>query len=331
MLEGLFGHVIPNVFEILPYLHARQLFPDWEIRAAFYGTAPHGAVIPGVVDLAYKVAPGPKKDVDFRKIQNRHRHVLGNDWPALSAIWNDYFRIPDRIIRNARSVGSLSDALGIHYRGNDKNTALWDTNPVSHDDFLAIIRDFLIRRPEFRRIFLATDDFSFVELLTRKLSVEIINLGEVVLHKAETSLDVKTDRAMLDCVLLSRCRAVLLTSSALSAFAKIFSPELEIYRVAASKRFADVPYFPVAYVPRYETSSPQIAALVDRLMAGDWSEGADAHLFTAPFAARPRWSAAVNLIRLLYSYVRWVERWPGFQWITGLREMGSNPGRRRKE
>jgi hypothetical protein len=320
MLEGLFGAVLPNVFEILPYLHRRGIFPDWEIRAAFYGTPPHGAVIPGVVELAYAVAPGPKKDVDFRKIQNRHRHVLGNDWHGLSAIWNDYFRIPDRIIRNAEIVGPLSDVVGVHYRGNDKNTALWDTNPVSHDDFLTIIRDFLGRRPEFRRIFLATDDFNFFDLLRRSLSVEIINLGEVVLHKAETSLDIKTDRAMLDCVLLSRCRAVLLTSSALSAFAKIFNPDLEIYRVAASKRFADVPYFPVAYIPRYETSSPEIAALIDRLMAGDWSKDPDAHLYTASFAARPRWSFAVNTVRLLYSYVRWVDRLAGFQWIRGLRK-----------
>src|SRR5258706_15353333 len=108
---------------------------------------------------------------------------------------------------------------------------------------------------------------------------------------------------MLDCVLLSRCGTVLQTSSGLSAFAKILNPNLEIYRVAASKRFYDVPYFPVAYIPRYNSPSPDISALVDRLMVDDWTQDADAHLFAEPFVARPRWSPA-SPVRFIKGYLR---------------------------
>ncbi len=320
-MEGLFGQVLPYVFEILPYLHARNIFPDWEIPSTLYGYPPHGLIIPGVVDLAYQATPGPKVEVNLLQLRIRHSQVLGNDWRRLSTIWNDYFCIPHRITESAATLGSLSDAVGVHYRGNDKLTASWDTNLVTHNDYLLIIRDFLATRPEFRRIFLATDDFRFYHFLKLNLSLDIINLGEVGFHKVEAGLEelaAKADRAMLDCVLLSRCGAVLLTSSALPSFTKILNPELEIYRVSASKLFAAIPYFPVAYIPCYNSSSPQISALVDRLMKNDWTREGDAQFYNVPFAAGPRYLLP-SALRRVYNYVRGVEQWRGFGWIGRLR------------
>src|SRR4051812_27408612 len=79
LLEGLFGQVILYIFEILPYLHSRAIFPDWEIRARYYGMGPRSLVVPGVLDLAYEASPGPKKRVDLIQFRTRHRHLLGND------------------------------------------------------------------------------------------------------------------------------------------------------------------------------------------------------------------------------------------------------------
>jgi hypothetical protein len=319
--EGLFGHVFLCVIEILPYLHAHSIFPDWRIRATHYGGS-DGLVIPGALELAYEVEPGPKRELNLARLRSRHRHLLGSDWQGVSALWHTYFRIPDRISDRAKALGTLSDAIGIHYRGNDKQTALWDTNPVSHEDYLAIIRQFCQERPEFQRIFLATDDFNFYRFLKANISLEVINLGDVGFHKDEALPEVaaaKTDRAVLDCVLLSRCGVVLLTSSALPSFAKIIEPTLEIYRVAASKIFASAPYFPVAYIPTYNSSSPEVAALVGQLMVGDWSKLAYAELFTAPFVSRSHYSPTA---RLIYSYVRrlapgWIARLPN--WLAGYR------------
>src|SRR6202022_4371104 len=94
------------------------------------------------------------------------------------------------------------------------------------------------------------------EKLRSFINLPVINLGEVEFHMAAehtVTRAEKTDRAMLDCVLLSRCECLIETSSALPSFAKLLNPKLEIYRCAASKLFGklytNMPYFPVAHVP----------------------------------------------------------------------------------
>ncbi|MDP3659080.1 hypothetical protein [Phenylobacterium sp.] len=286
--EGLFGQVILYVFEILPYLHARGARPDWAIRAKYYGGAADGLVIPGVLDLAYTPQPA-KRDVSLALLRERHCAQLGDDWQGLHDIWSSYFRIPPRIEAEADDLGPLGDALGVHYRGTDKLTAAWDTNPVSRADMAAIVADFRSRRPDLKRVFVASDDAGFASYLADQTDAEVINLGGVDFHKAEdlaADLNRKADRALLDCVLLSRCAAVLKTSSALGGFTKVLRPSLEIYRCAASKMFADIPYFPVAYVPRYQSEDPQVAAILERLMQDDWT---DKHSQPS-FAARPRYA-----------------------------------------
>jgi hypothetical protein len=219
----------------------------------------------------------------------------------------------------------------VHYRGNDKQSALWDTNPVSHCDYLSIIRQFCWERPEFRRIFLATDDARFHEFLKDNIDLEVINLGSVGFHKVEAPpelAEAKTDRAMLDCVMLSQCGAVLLTSSALPSYAKILNPGLEIYRVAASKIFEkDAPYFPVAYIPIYYSSSEKIKSLVERLMVGDWSQTSEAAKFTEPFVSRPFLPPFLRSIYPIYFHLR---RLPGFKWIAELPKLAEKSYRRRQ-
>lgn len=331
MYDGLFGQVLLWVFQVLPVLYERQVFPDWRIQAAYYGRASDGLVIPGVLDLAYDVEPGRRKAVNLIRLRG-YRHILGNDWRALSTIWHAYFRVPDRIINRARDLGLLSDTLGVHYRGNDKQTALWDTNPVSHDDYLSIIKQFCHERPELHRIFLATDDPTFYQFLKRNIALQVNNLGDVSFHKDRTSpelADAKTDRAMLDCVTLSRCGAVLLTSSALPSFAKILNPSLEIYRVAASKFFEkNVPYFPVAYVPTYNSSSPEIATILDRLMVGDWTKSRESSRFTESFVSRPFLSPALRAVYSIYFHLR---RLPGFHWLVQLPKLMEEVYRRKQQ
>ncbi|WP_158970735.1 hypothetical protein [Paraglaciecola sp. L3A3] len=270
--EGLFGQVFLFIFEILPYLYEANLKPNWNIKAKHYGTKQDNLVIPGVLDLAYKPQPS-NKNTPLSKLRKKHCYALGNDWYKLNQIWNSYFVIPARIKEQADKLGSFKNVLGIHYRGTDKLTAAWDTNAVSYSDYLAIIRDFHSKRPELTRIFLATDDNQFLPFLRKHVSLEIINLGNVHFHKdMEVKHHEKAERALLDCLLLSRCGAVLKNSSALSGFSKILNPNLEIYRCAASKLFRDIPYFPVAYIPPYKTDNQEVQAIINKLMSDDWAE-----------------------------------------------------------
>ena len=133
---------------------------------------------------------------------------------------------------------------------------------------------------------------SFVDELRRCTHLPVVTLGPVEFHLSEehsTTRAEKSDRAMLDCVLLSRCRCVLETSSGLPSFAKLFTPELEIYRTAASRLFSNMPYFPVAFIPQLPVSSPKARAILDRTMAGDWTGVPESQHLRIPFRAQPRW------------------------------------------
>lgn len=298
--EGLFGQVLLYAFEILPYLSARGLKPNWAIRSKLYGTAPDYVVVPGVVDLAYDPPSPAGPAIPLSRLRQRFVHALGDDWAALGRLWSEYFRIPARVLAAADAQGSLADTLGVHYRGNDKMGTHWDSNQVSHDDMTLVIVDALKRRPDLVRVFLATDDYGFVEHLRARLDVEVVNLGRVKSHLAAPGTDDVTDRsdrALLDCVLLSRCKMVLLNSSALSAFSKVLNPSLEIYRCAASMMFTDVPYFPVAYVPVYASDDAAVQEVMARTMVNDWRTSPLAPTFLR-FAARPRfrrWAMAWSL------------------------------------
>jgi hypothetical protein len=287
IFRKVFGNVFYHTFQMLPYLLSKGIFPAWEIRATQYGAAPDFVTIPGALDLAYQPPEGPFRRVSLSELRRRHARVLGNDWAELSRVWHSYFKIPARIQQSADSLFPTGRVLGLHYRGNDKLTSLDDSNPISQDSFLTLVRDFLDRSPAFDVIFAATDEFSFVEKLRNTINLPVINLGEVGFHKAinqTTPPEEKTDRAVLDCVLLSRCSCLIETSSALPSFTKILNPDIEIYRTAASKLFSDMPYFPVAHIPILPVTGPEARAILDATLVADWTHNPRMDRFKKTFA-----------------------------------------------
>ena len=289
--EGLFGYVFYHVFQILPYLLERGIYPAWEIGALHYGNAPDYITIPGAVDVAYTVSGGPYKRVQLRELHRRHAQVLGSDWAELSRIWHCFFRIPLRIEEQADRVFPAGRVLGLHYRGTDKLTNKSDSNPISQDQFLTLVKEFIATHAPFDAIFAGTDEISFVEKLRATIPLPVVNLGEVEFHLAEIkkiSAQEKTDRAMLDCVLLSRCECLIETSSALPSFAKVLRPEVEVYRTAASKLFCDMPYFPVAFIPVLPIESPEGKAILRSTMASDWTAQEGMERMKEVFAFRTR-------------------------------------------
>ena len=182
--QGLFGQLFLHAFAVLPYLSARGLHPSWSIRSKLYGTAPDYRVVPGVLDIAYDTATPVTSAVPLARLIRRFAHTLGDDWVGVSRLWNEYFRIPRRILDAADAQGPLANALGVHYRGHDKGQGNWDSNPVTHDDMTVIVQDALERRPDIERIFVATDDHTFVSHLERHVAVPVLNLGAVTFHLA---------------------------------------------------------------------------------------------------------------------------------------------------
>ena len=276
--EGLFGQVFLWVFEILPYLDRQGIFPAWAIRSPLYGDGEDTVVIPGLLEPSYDTAAEHYQEVNLLDLRERQTVNLGNDWVYLSALWNKYFRWPERIRRRANDFPSLDRALGIHYRGTDKNRALEETNYVSPDDFLALVRDFVATHPDIDTIFVASDENDFAgRVQSQHPSLRIVYSGPVTHHKSSLagSAREKGDHALLDCWMLSRCRYLLKCQSALSGFAKILNPQLEAYRVSANKLAHwswGIPYFPDAYLPKLTSENAACREILTQLLAGDWTE-----------------------------------------------------------
>jgi len=289
--QGLFGGVFLFAFEMLPYLQLNKMRPAWSIASKLYGSEPDFEVIPGLLDLAYKAPADIEARINLLELKQDRPFALGNDWYKLNLLWSEYFRVPNRIEQAVRSLENLGETLGIHYRGTDKNTTAWDSNPVSFEDFTLIIKDMLQRKPALKRVFLATDEAAFVTYLSNNLDIPVASFGAGRHHleqKTEEERTTEADRAVIDCLALSRCAVVLNTSSALSAFSKVLNPDLEIYRCAASKMFADIPYFPIAYIPRYESDDVVVAEILARTMADDWLSNPAARRFRKKFAFKSR-------------------------------------------
>lgn len=289
--EGLFGQIVLWVFEILPSLQSEGRWPEWGIRSRFYGQGPDQVVLPGVFDLAYSPSAGPRVEQSLLALRSRALSALGDDWPGLHALWHRFFKVPPRIEQRADEFALAEGTLGLHYRGTDKNQALHDTNPVSYDDMLSAADEAFKAHPHLKSLFIATDEAGFVSAARQRFpDLEVRNLGEVSFHKSGVQDKDRADRALLDCVLLSRCALVLKCSSALSGFAKVLRPSLPIYRVAACKYFYDVPYFPDAFIPRWESSSTAGQQRAARLFEGDWLD--DVRVpprFRQSFLAQPRY------------------------------------------
>lgn len=281
LVEGLFGQVFLWIFEILPYLEEQDIVPEWQIRSKLYGDPEQGfIVIPGLLE------PNVLKDISGRQprlvklltLRDQGTVTLGNDWEYLSELWSKYFSIPDRIAERADRFTNLGEALGLHYRGTDKNKAVEETNYVSEDDFLLVTDDFIGGHPEISKIFLASDENSFIERVRlRYPNHEVIESGPVVHHKDTGSGSgfAKGEHAILDCLLLSRCKYLLKCQSALSGFAKVLNPKLEAFRISANKLTPwakEIPYFPDGFLPKYQTERPECRKVLDRLFVDDWTE-----------------------------------------------------------
>jgi hypothetical protein len=300
LTEGLFGQIVLHIFEVLPKLYQGKNFPDWKITSLVYGNEPDFTVIPGVFDLNYE-PKNPTKDIDLKDLRKRAISVLGNQWDVLHDVWNAYFRIPLRTVKRADVFGDLNHALGLHYRGMDKNQDFKQTNPVSYDDFLTLTNDFISHHEDIDTIFIASDEYPIKRAVKQNYKEKrVIDTGETSFWKSpeKTNTFEKGDHAVLDCLLLSKCKYLVKNQSALSGFAKVLNPKLEAYRITASKLYTDIPYFPDAYVPPLTSDDPHCKVILKKLLENDWVQNKKAwQKFGKPFITMERLSLKWKLER----------------------------------
>jgi hypothetical protein len=123
--------------------------------------------------------------------------------------------------------------LGVHYRGTDKAT---EAPRASEQTMRETVLNYLTANSDVDALFVATDDRKFQDYMRD-------SFPDIPIIHSQSNVDVhfqvdagsanyrKGEEALIDCLLLSRCDAVVRTASFLSAWASIFNPELPIVMV----------------------------------------------------------------------------------------------------
>ena len=240
--------------EILAYCHDNGLVPQFKFS---YPNSRHSEDyfntffrIKGTVDNG--------KPPIFIKISSITELSLGKDYDRVlnidlaSFLINKYLVVKDSVLSEVEDFCSKHFAnrrvLGVHYRGTDKG----EESPVlPYDSVKRNIEHYLKLRPDTDRVFIASDDINFIE------NIEKASVGRPILYRndsfrardgnsihrsAATDKYEITKDAIINCLILSRCDALLKTASILSGWSKLFNPRLPV--VMLNRPYVEYEWFP---------------------------------------------------------------------------------------
>ena len=276
MNEGLFGMIILFIFEVLPILEETKINVstlNWNISSKNYGY-----IFQNILEYNSEYVEKDTNNLIELGVlkQVRPQYVLGDNFLKLNKLFFKYFKIPTKLNNYAQNL-NLDKFLGIHFRGTDKSTDCNMNTPLLQEDFY-IILDSYIHANNIKFIFLATDDNIIYDTLKNKYNNIVFKTSRDFNHdlfrKNNNNPESNGIEAMIDMLCLSKCETVLKISSALSAFSKIINPNLNIYRLNACKMFADIPYFPDAYIPLLKINKKYTSEcnnIIDKVQKNDWS------------------------------------------------------------
>jgi hypothetical protein len=183
---------------------------------------------------------------------------LGKDYDAILNIEMAQDLISKYLVVNEDVIGEVDafcrlhfsgrKVLGVHYRGTDK---VLESPTVSPETVRKNIGRYLQLYPETERIFIATDDLSFLQgVRTSPLRRPIVFRDDAVRSRDGSPVHrfSHTDRyamnrdAIVNCLLLARCDALMKTSSILSDWSKLFNTSLPV--VVLNEPYAEYLWFP---------------------------------------------------------------------------------------
>jgi hypothetical protein len=279
--EGLFGEIFLRIFELLPILENNEININnlyWYVRSVNYGS-----IFPEVLDYVNddkNIEQSMNTSMGMNELQKViPQYILGDDFVALNKLFFKYFKIP-KLLNDVSNSLCLKEYLGLHYRGTDKTTNTNTNTPVTKEMFYSIV-DSYIHANNITNIFIATDENDVFDYFVNKYtSIHIASSRDFkgnLFWRNNENPSVNAKMAMLDMICLSKCKTVLKISSALSAFAKVINPALNIYRINALKfvpiKYA-LPYFPDAYIPLLPTNSKyteECNNIIKEVQQDDWS------------------------------------------------------------
>jgi len=184
------------------------------------------------------------KPVRFSTISSITELNLGQDYDRILTIElatyliNKYLVVNDDVLTEVESFCHQHfvnrRVLGVHYRGTDKAQ---ESPVVPYDIVKRNIDHYLKLRPETDCVFISSDDTNFIESMERaSVGRPIIYRNDSLRSPDDNSIHESADTnkyevnrdAIVNCLLLSRCDALLKTASILSGWSKLFNPKLPV-------------------------------------------------------------------------------------------------------
>jgi hypothetical protein len=226
--------------EILAYCHDNDLVPQFKFS---YPNSEKSEDYFGQLFKLKAIISG-NKPVKFTTISSIVELDLGKDYDRIlnielaTYLINKYLAIKQDVLseveRFCHQYFANRKVLGVHYRGTDKGK---ESPIVSYDSVKRNIEHYLMLHPETNCVFISSDDINFIEdMETAPIGRPIVYRNDSARSRDGNSIHQSADTnkyevnrdAIVNCLLLSRCDALLKTPSILSGWSKLFNPKLPV-------------------------------------------------------------------------------------------------------
>ncbi|MBT8133990.1 MAG: hypothetical protein KJO03_05735 [Gammaproteobacteria bacterium] len=238
------------VLEILAYCEEKNLRPRFKF------SYPDTEDYKNYFDMFFEINDSSGHN-DFIKIKSigelgldkNYNNVL--NFNLSSYLIDKYLVIKDDVLSEvdkfyAKNFGN-NTVLGVHYRGTDKSL---EAPYVPYDRVERNINYYLEKYPETDAIFLSSDDENFIDYI-KKCSVNrpvcyrddsFRSADDAAIHHSgQDKYEINRD-AIINALILSKCDALMKTSSILSAWSKLLRPELPL--IMLNQPYNDCRWFP---------------------------------------------------------------------------------------
>jgi len=226
--------------EILAYCHEHGLvpqfrfsYPDSKKSEDYFGKF-----------FTLKQIINQDKTVRFTTISSITELDLGKDYDTTlsielaSHLIEKYLGVKEDVMNEVETFCVQHFAnkrvLGVHYRGTDKAE---ESPMVSYDTVRRNIEHYLEFHAQTDSLFISSDDLNFIKNMeSASVGLPIIYRNDSLrsrdgnsIHKSADTNKYEVNRdAIVNCLLLSRCDALLKTASILSGWSKLFNPKLPV-------------------------------------------------------------------------------------------------------
>jgi Nodulation protein Z (NodZ) len=252
---GFFAHLNWCAF-VLEYCHRRNL------TAQLSATSPHyrdPARSPNWLSYFFNVIDATPH-VDFRisqfsELSMPDRYLARQTIESTSALVSRHLSLRPEIQSRLDSLYAEHfqgrKVLGVHFRGTDKKE---EAPRVTWDAMRQTVSNYLDDNPHIDALFVASDEPAFTGYMRQSFpALALLPAHSELAARYKADLGAanyrKGEETLLDCLMLSRCSALIRTTSFLSAWASIFNPKLPI--VLLNRPYAESLWFPEsALIPR---------------------------------------------------------------------------------